>query len=68
MPKKKKLLGLSDEPLPVGMLGIVVRGWKYLSESEKLLISYKVVFAVDRAGRYWRSVEDDRAGPLIIGK
>lgn len=49
------------------LLNVVVRGWKYLSENERREFTYRVAFAVDRAGRYWQLI-DPVSAPLIIGE
>jgi len=67
MPSKRKLSKRSNGRKLDPLLGRVVRGWKYLNDGERKAISYRVVYAVVPTGRYWRLVEPDRVGVVIIG-
>lgn len=67
MLQKKKSSKRSNGRRLVGPLGMVVRGWKHLSDGERRAISYRVAYVVDRKGRNWQLVEPDRMAALIIG-
>lgn len=66
MGSRKKSQRRSDALRPLGLLGRVIQGWKFLSQNEKLAVSYRVVFAVDLTGRNWQLLES--GAPLIIGE